>query len=1182
MEKNKVMLTAQQRLAVETTGGELLVSAAAGSGKTKVLVERLLRQITDSRIGADIDDFLVITYTRAAAAELRGKIMDAISERLATEPKNRLLRRQLGLCRKAQISTIHGFCSSLIRENAHMIGVAPDFRIAEETELAEIKQTVLDRLLDSRYEAQEAHPGFTLLVDTMSAGRDDSKIAEITLRLHAAVMSHPYPKKWLETERGRLALDGVSDLKETPWGEYLLQKTKSAVAYWRRRLERLCDEASLSPDFAASYGAGLSEQAARARAFEDALAIGWDSAFGASDMSKVKVCRISGYDDLKKERDRCVAGLQKAASVLAAPSKELLEDMRETAPAVDELLSLAADFDAAFSDEKRRRSIMDYSDLEHIALELLTDENGERTPLAIEVSARFREILIDEYQDVNAVQELIFRAASRGGENIFTVGDVKQSIYKFRLADPSIFLEKYLRLPDAEDAAEGEGRRVILSKNFRSRGGVLDAVNYIFKNIMSAEFGEMDYTPSEYLYQGAEYAEREECDTELYVIDAPDGDDTPDAGEAEAEFIAARIEELLQSGEISDGAGGARRIKYGDIAILLRSVKGRQRRYAHALEKRGIPCAAGKSAEFLSTVEISVISSLLSVIDNPRQDIPLVSVLRSPVYGFTADDLAEIRLADRDSDIWSALKKASEKGERYAAFVEEIESYRDLAPDMSASELIWHIYSRTGMPGVMSAMTGGAERYENLMLFLEEARRFERSGRRGLYAFNCHIKKMMDDGTEPERSEPVAAVNAVTITSIHKSKGLEYPVVFLADTAKEFNQQDTRERLLIHPKLGVGAKRLDLERRLEYPTVPRLAIAAKIKSETLAEELRVLYVAMTRAREKLIITCAYKDAEKTMQKLRRDSSLPVEPQVLEDSKSVAEWLLLAAMQRPEACALRAGECGFTTDDCGKPWRIELVEGGVSSPFAESAETPEKREADREKVLEIAERVNFLYAHAAATNVPSKLTATELKGRYGEAEAAEDAYRTEPKLADPELKKPDFLGGDKPLTGAERGVAMHTAMRYIDIEQCTSEDGVRSEIARMEREGLLTRNQAEAVSAEKIYRFFASETGAMVRGADEVRREFKFLLLVPAEEFYADCGDEKILLQGVADCCVEKDGKLTIIDYKTDYVDENNIAEKIDLYRGQLGVYSRAMGEIFGKTVERRVIYFFSKGIAAEV
>ncbi|MGM9522373.1 MAG: helicase-exonuclease AddAB subunit AddA, partial [Oscillospiraceae bacterium] len=861
---SEIKLTPEQAEATVNSGGQLLVSAAAGSGKTKVLVERLLKRVD---AGLDVDDFLIITYTNAAAAELRGKIMDAIYERLADEPENKRLRREAALCGKAQIETIHSFCSGVIRENAHILGIAPDFRIADENESLLLKQDVLSNMLDELYDSGGAE--FFALADTMGAGRDDSALGSVILDTHTKLLSHPDPEKWVDKQIKMLRLDGAEDAGKTVWGRVLMDKARDTAQFWEGRIGAVLSEAAANPDFEKAYGESLRVTLSGIERFKTALEAGtWDEAREASAVSFPRPKNISGFDDLKEVRTQCRKALEKTAELFYDSSEKCLGDMRLTAPAVSSLLKTVLLFENKYSAEKRRRGILDFSDQEHLALKLLVDgETGEPTRTAREISLRFAEIMVDEYQDVNEIQELIFGAVSREGRNIFMVGDVKQSIYRFRLADPTIFLRKYLSFKDAQDAEDGEGRRIILSRNFRSRAEILNAANFVFKNVMSVKFGDMDYTPREYLYPGASYPESSEPPVELYVIDAGseiEEESQDDKTDVEARFAAGRIRELVGSAMVSDGVGGLRPADFGDIAILMRSPRSRLPKWIAALSEQGIPVAAETSSGFFGEMEVSIALSLMYIIDNPRQDIPLISVLRSPVYGFTSEELARIRLEDQEGDFYSALKKSAGKEEKSALFLKELEDFRRAAPDMTSDELLWHVCGKTGLFAIVSAMPGGEKRRANLMRLFEYARSFESAGYKGLFGFVTYMRRLQEQGETPQPDAGAGAENAVTIMSIHKSKGLEFPIVILADTTRRFNTEDSKKPLLIHPELGVGPKRVDIARRIEYPTIARRAVRAGMLSEGLSEELRVLYVAMTRAKEKLIMLCSFTDAEREL------------------------------------------------------------------------------------------------------------------------------------------------------------------------------------------------------------------------------------------------------------------------------------------------------------------------------
>ena len=1192
MAETDIVYTPEQREAICNRGGALLVSAAAGSGKTRVLVERLLSRVTGENERCDIDDFLVITYTRAAAAELRGKIRGEIARRLARDPTNRHLRRQSALCHRAQISTIHGFCTEVLRENAGQAGITPDFRVADEGECTLIRESVLEDVLNERYERIDEIPEFSLLVDTMSAGRDDSKLVRLVLDAHGKLQSHADPGKWIDGQLEMLDLSGTHDAGETVWGRLVMARAQKTALYWLEEMRRTYEKMRAFPDFLKAYGDSFLASIDGISSFARALSEDWDTAAELSDVA-FPTARISGYEAFKAVRTKCKKAMESLRDTFSCRSSELIEDMEAVRPAVSELLRLVRDFDAAYGKEKRRRGLVDFSDQEHLTVRLLLDGEGAPTPLAREISRRFEEIMVDEYQDVNEVQDLIFQAVSKDAKNIFMVGDVKQSIYRFRLADPSIFLRKYLRYPDIGAAAEDEARRVILPDNFRSRAGILQAVNFLFKNIMSTDCGEMDYTKREYLKAGAAFPPSGEPSVELAVISAHRSEETDDEEnlaktDLEARCVARRIEELVTGGfAVSDGQGEMRPACYGDIVILLRSPKNKAERYAAALMERCIPVSLNQSENFYETVEISVTISLLSVIDNPLQDIPLISVLRSSVYGFTPDELAAIRSCDRTRDFYLALVTAAETDEKCRAFLSELDGYRRLAPELSSDRLIWHIYGKTGMLAVMGAMKNGPERRDNLMTLYETARRFEANGYRGLFSFITYLTRLMERGEEPAERSRAAAGNCVQIMSVHKSKGLEFPVVFLADTAKRLNFADARSPLLIHPALGVGAKRLDLSRRIEYPTLARLAVGDKIVGETLSEEMRILYVAMTRAREKLILLASYTDAEKELKKLLPDDPGPIAPEVLLHTKSAADWIVMAALRRRESDALRFGAESAVVRDEGEPWLVRLIGASEIVRPRNRCDLPgeEPVSASEEDIRALAAKFSFVYPHQAAVNLPSKLTATELKGRFSDIEAAEEADAT---VADIEqrrtqnMRRPDFITRRKGLSPAEKGTALHLVMQYIDYEKCTGEDSIRREIGELVRRDMITPEQGRAVDPRKIDAFFRSELGRRVLTADRVYRELKFSLLVPAGTVVPEGGDDEILFQGVIDCCIEEEGVLTIIDFKTDLVNETTVSERANLYLPQIMSYARAMERMTKKPVESRILYFFALDRAVSV
>ena len=1186
-------LTTEQQAAVDSRGGGLLVSAAAGSGKTRVLVERLLSRVEE---GADIDRFLVITYTKAAAAELRGRIVEELSARLAGRPGDRRLRRQATLVYKAQISTIHAFCAQLLRECGHLLDLEADFRLCDEGEAGILMLRALNDVLEARYEGLEEGSDFARLVDTMSAGRDDSRLVQIALDIRGRTQAHPDPAAWLEGQAAAFALEGVGDPADTPWGALLLADAGRQGAYWLRRLDEALELCARDANLEANYAPTLRETAAALERFVAGTEIGWDAARAALPIPFPAAGRKKMTDDpaaaerVKAIRLSCKKRLEKLSGWFDDSGADQLAGLRAVYPAVRALAALVADFEAAYTKEKRRRSLLDFSDLEHLALRLLTGPDGGPTELARTWSERFDEIMVDEYQDVNQVQDAIVTALSRAGRNLFLVGDVKQSIYRFRLADPTIFLEKYKAFKPYGHAAEGESRRVDLSRNFRSRPEVLEGCNYLFRSLMSQEFGELDYTDDQALRPGAPFAPDSRYALELDVLDASagpeDGAEEVPRDLLEARFAARRIRQLLDEGfPVSDGEGGARPVRPADIVILLRSPNTVLHHYARALGERDVPWEAEGGGDFFSATEVNVALSLLQIVDNPRQDVPLVSVLRSPVYGFSADRLARLRANSPDTDLYAALE--ADGGEDCRAFLAELEELRARAGEGNSHELLWHIYDSTDLLGIFGAMGDGETRQGNLLALAELARQFEGAGHRGLFRFLTYLSRLRENGERLAVPAPGREGGGVRILSIHRSKGLEFPVVLLCGLARRLNREDLNRPILFHPKLGMGPKALDRDLGVEYPTLARAAVARQLEKEMMAEELRLLYVAMTRAKEKLILSVALTGGGKDLEKLAGEADSPVDPQVLLGCQSAGQWVLLAALCRPDGEALRQAAGAWTAApaaDFGPAWDVRFVDGAplrAAPPRGRAAPEKGPEGADeREQAAALAEMLAWEYPHGADVSLPSKLTATQLKGRPLDEEAAEEAPRPPRPMT---FGRPRFAAEELGLTPAQRGTALHLVMQFIDFARAGTEEGVLSEIRRLVEAQFITPQQGEAVDPARVAAFFQSELGRALLAAPKLRREFKFSLLVPAADYYPQAGaGEQVLLQGVVDCFFETGEGVTVVDFKTDRVTEAGLAARAAYYRPQLEAYSRALEAILGRPVTRRALWFFALDRAAEV
>ncbi len=1178
----EIRLTEQQRAAVENRGGSLLVSAAAGSGKTKVLVERVFSYLMEEH--CHVDDFLIITYTRAAAAELRGKLAAELASRVAQSPGDRHLRQQMFRVYQADIKTVDGFCAQLLRQHVHLLPpvdgrcLTPDFRVLDESEAALLRERALEAVLEDFYRAIESgDEEYALLADTLGAGRDDRALARLIPELHGKLQSHPYPEKWLAQ-----AAEGWTDIPEhladCVYGQTVMADTVRRAEFWAEQLEQMVDLMEDCPPVRDAYADRFTEVADRLRSYRQASRSGWN-AMAAVQPAFRRVGIVKGEENevakkaVRTVMEKCKTELKKLTAPYDTTEAEHLDDLRAIAPAMRGLLRLTASFAQRYQAEKVRRNALDFSDQEHYALTLLSNEDGSPTELGEQVSHRYREVMVDEYQDTNEVQNCIFRAASDDGRRLFAVGDVKQSIYRFRLAEPGIFLEKYRTFADAAGAAEGQPRRMVLSRNFRSRREVLDVTNFVFGAILSEEMGEMDYTDQEKLYFGAEYYTPAERDVEFHLVSVEDTEDERfDRVEAEARFVARRIRALLNEGFPVQGENGQLRpVTPEDIVILMRSPSSRLPAFCAALERENIPCDGGESEDFFAAMEVAVLLSLLEVVDNPRQDVPLIAVLRSPLVGMTPDRLAQIRALQPDGDYYEALCKDSAPDS--AAFLSLLGELRTASREMEADQLLWYIYDRCHAAAVFGAMEDGEVRLARLHALYDYARRMVQGGKTGLFDFIVYLRSLLEKGDAPEISTAASAAG-MRIMSVHRSKGLEFPVVVLADLNRMFSRQDMNQPVLVHPQLGAGAERVDRARHIRYDTISKSALALTLERESKAEEMRILYVALTRAKEKLILVDAMKHGEKHLRELTALSGVPVQPEAVSGAKCPGDWLLLPLLHTAAAGELHqfAGLWPQELDEGPEGLTIHLhhVDGGETLP--EAALTPEIARA--EDVLPDEAALSFRYRHPAAAVTPSKVTATQLKGRELDQEIAEG---TAPHWHELTPEKPRFMQEAQGLSAAERGTAMHLAMQYLDLNTAADEDTVRAQVAALAQRRLLTAEQAASLDIPALVRFLSSPLAERIRQARQVWREYRFALLVDGGVYDPAAAGEEMLLQGVADCVFETESGLVVVDFKTDRVTGEALAQRAETYRPQLAAYAAALEKILEKPVTERILYFFTAG-----
>ena len=1151
-----IKLTPSQARAVDLRGRAALVSAAAGSGKTRVLTERLLARVME---GEDIDRFLVITFTRAAAAELRGRILSELNARIGADPANVRLRRQSALLYRAQIGTIDSFCAALVRENAHLLGVSPGFAVLDEERANSLLERALEDVLDRAYERIEEDAGLRTLVDSVGAGRDDARLGETVLALYRKMQSFPFPWAWAEDALARLDTADITDAARTPWGRTILDDAAAEAAYQAECLDRavaryMQDEAD--GPVKKSYGPAFTDMALHFRDVARACCESWDKARTAAAEPDPRLGPLKNYtgdpEPVKAVWKEAKAAAGRLRTALAGDSRTLLSGAAASKAPLAALVGLVKDLDSEYAQRKKRAESFDFADMEHMCVALLCDGENGPTALAETVSARFAEVMVDEYQDVNRVQETIFRRVSGEGKNLFMVGDVKQSVYRFRMAEPGIFNEKY-----ADLSAGGPGELVLLQENFRSRRSVLNACNAVFSRIMSPALGDVRYDEAARLVPGADYPPAGEEKPELCLLDSLDADeDTPDRNAREAAYVARRIRDMVERERplVSDGLGGQRPVRYGDIALLLRTPGTTGGVYRRALEEAGVPVSARQGGAFFSQPEISFAISMLAVADNPRQDVPLIAALRGLPFGFTPDELSAVRAAGK-GDLWDALCLRAQEDERCRRFVDAVRDLRSFAREEPADSLLRRLYDKTELMTICGAMADGGRRTAELMQLYEYARRFEEGGSHGLFRFVAWLRDLERRGQEP----PAPALNdAVQIMSVHKSKGLEFPVVFLADLGHGWNRQQAGQ-VLCHEKLGLGMKVTDAARGVRWPTLCWRAIDLREKREELSEQERVLYVAMTRAKERLVMTGTVRKAAEKLASYGPAQPAAVSPRVLMRADSALPWLMRAA----------AADGGETIQV-----RLPSPEETAAVPAAEG-ERPLPA-ADPALTDTLAERLAWSYPYEAAVALPSKMTATAARELAPEAADPEAAELVKAPAMTARLRKPDFGRQSRDLTGPERGVAAHLVMQHIDFEKTGSEAEISAEIGRMEAMGFLDARQARAVDPEDILAFFRSDLGQRLLKADRVIREFKFSLLCPASLWYPQASEgEEILLQGVVDCCIQEAGALTVIDFKTDG------EVHPERYTGQLQAYAAAMERIYKLPVKQASLWYLRRREAAD-
>ncbi|PLT27707.1 helicase-exonuclease AddAB subunit AddA [Peribacillus deserti] len=1232
-----VTWTDSQWKAIWAKDQDILVAAAAGSGKTAVLVNRIIQKLLSDEDPLNIDELLVVTFTNASAAEMRHRIAEALEAAIQENHDSQHIRKQLSLINRASISTLHSFCLEVIRKYYYLIDVDPGFRIADSTEAEIMKDEAMEEVFEEHY-SEKDNERFFKVVDAYSNDRSDAALQDIIRSLYEFSMSHPDPGRWLSSLIELYNVGELQFIDDLPFMNHL----KMDITLKLQAARDLLDEAMK-----------LTKQpggpAPRAENFLEDMAVvenlqkseNWADLYQAMQtvsFGTLKRCSGADFnkdlvDEAKKYRDRAKKVLEDLKKELFSRKPEsFLRDMNELMGYAETMVELVKEFAVKFSDAKKEKGLVDFSDLEHFCLDILIerDDLGNIVPStpAKEYREKFKEVLVDEYQDTNMVQETILNLVTSDGEytgNLFMVGDVKQSIYRFRLAEPNLFLQKYSRF--TQDGIDS-GLKIDLNQNFRSRREVLDGTNFLFKQIMGIMVGEIEYDEAAELKKGASYPEEELYPVNLYLIDkskeehSPNADEKNTAEDREAEFageeldkaqgearlMAKLIKEMIdEKRPVYDAKTKTHRnVTYKDMVILLRSMPWAGQ-IMEEFKKQGIPIHANLSTGYFEATEIAIMMSLLKIIDNPLQDIPLASVLRSPIVGLDEEELAEIRLYAKGAPFYEALTAFCRDGgqeteagmyDKAARFHTQLSRWRRMARQGSLSELIWQLFSDTKFYDFAGGMPGGRQRQANLRALYDRARQYESSSFRGLFRFLRFIERMQERGSDLGAARALGEQeDVVRIMTIHSSKGLEFPVVFVAGLSKEFNLMDLRKNYLLDKDLGFASKYVNPELQITYPSLPQIAFKKKKHLETIAEEMRVLYVALTRAKEKLYLIGTLKDAGKSLKDWSGHLSHKewlLKDYVRANAKSYLDWVGPAMVRHnnfqelvPEYGKAQQKEIG----EHPSSWSIKLIS-------AEELQAPEEAADEQENWLEavkntqpvpvgtefsseVKRQLEWDYSYKPASIFRSKQSVSELK-RQLETRDAETSTDLIDKYQKPYLTRPRFMQ-EKSISPAERGTIMHLVMQHINLGETVTIEMINEKVHELIQRELLTEDQASAVNPSMITEFFSTDAGKRLQRAQMVLREVPFNLSIPAKEVYREWedGDEQILVQGVIDCIFEDEQGTVLLDYKTDTIEgkfyngfegaKDILAER---YRTQIAFYTRAVEQILQKSVQERYLFFF--------
>ena len=1150
-----------------------------------MLVERIINKIINEKI--DIDKLLVVTFTNAAATEMRERVLKALYKELDKNPQDANLQKQILLLNKASISTIHAFCLDVIKNNFYQKDISPNFRLATPQEVELIKMEVLEDLFDTLYE--EKNKEFIKLVNVYGGYRDDENLKEIVLKIYKYIQSTPFPEEWLENQIEKFNIkDMESDFSNTEWGEILIKNLKDDINSSIDALKNIAKKISVEEELQKHYLCLLEdiqmlEEVINLEKWDDIYNSVLDLKFKTWPINRKAVLEIK--DQAKEIRDKVKKDINKYKErIFIYNSQQANSDIYAMYEILAGIKKLILDFSEKYSEAKRERNVIDFNDIEHYALNILTEKNkdGEYVPtdVAKKYQEKYEEIAIDEYQDSNLVQEYILKAVSRGN-NIFMVGDVKQSIYKFRQARPELFLDKYNKYAPIEEKRDKD-RKIQLFENFRSRKNILDFTNMVFEDIMSKELGDIEYDQKECLNQGMEYEKPEDNieiaqKLEIHIIDLADNEDEEksetkeseqsdeeeielvDNIEIEAKFVANKIKEILNSNlNVWDKNLGYRKVTFKDIAILLRSTATTAPIYERELMNLEFSVFCDTSTNYFESLEIQTIINLLKIVDNPNNDIPLVAVLRSPIVGMSDNELVEIRTIERNTSFFDAITKAKtqikndeikRKIDKFYLLLNDLQEKQEY---LKLDELLWYIYEITGYYNYVSLLPNGNVKTANLKMLFEKAKDYEEGSFKGLYNFINFIDRVTKSNGDMGAPKLIGEnENVIRIMSIHKSKGLEFPIVFLCGTGKQFNMQDLNQEILMHQDYGFGPQYINYERRIEYNTLAKEAIKMQTKTELLSEEMRLLYVALTRAREKLIVTGVDKNLKKSiktktqaLESVKQENK--IDKSIVKTAKSYLDWLeLVTIYDKRKNDILDIFE--------HKKKEINLARDEIKTQEVKIKDVKEIPE-------EIEDTLNWTYSNSELTKIEGKTSVSKI--------AHEDTPRYEV-----EAIKPKFLENERKLSKTEIGTTIHLIMQKLNVQEDYDEEKVNKLLEELVYKNIILNSQKEAVDVSKILKFTKSKIFTMLKTAKKIYREQPFYINLTADEIYRNGIQENILVQGIIDLYfIDENDNVILVDYKTDYVPNNDENYLIQKYKEQLNLYAKALEQALNKHVEEIYIY----------